>query len=105
MPERLVDSPKLRLIGYSGRCGCEVLHVNRFGQEIFGAELHGSNGGGDISLAGEEDDRGIPLAEMFQHLHSIHARQAQIENDNFWSEAVECGQACLPAELPGYLVA
>jgi hypothetical protein len=42
---------------------------------------------------------------MLQNLHPIHSRESQIEDDNFWSEAVKRSQSGLSAQLSGYLVA
>ena len=55
--------------------------------------------------AGEQDDRGVPLAQALQHLHAVHAGQAEIQDDHFGPQPVEGGQARLAAQLPGDLVA
>ena len=53
----------------------------------------------------EQDHRGVPLAQVLQHLHAVHARQAEVEDDHLGPEPVEGGQAGLAAQLPGDLVA
>ena len=55
--------------------------------------------------AGEQDDGGVPLPEALQHLHAVHAGQAEVEDDHLGPEPVEGGQAGLAAQLPGDLVA
>ena len=103
--QRLVDPAEPRLVGHPGGGGGEVLHVHRLGEEVLGAELHGADRGGDVALAGEEDDGGVPLAQVLEHLQAVHARQPEIQDDDFGPEAVEGGQPRLAAQLPGDLVA
>jgi hypothetical protein len=82
-----------------------VLHVHRLGQEVFGAELHGADGGGDVGLPGEEDDGGVALAQALQHLHPVHAREPEVEDHHLGPDPVEGGQPGLAAQLTGDLVA
>ena len=103
--QRLVDPPQPRLVRHARGGGGEVLHVHRLGQEVLGAELHGPDRGGHVGLAGQENHRGIPLAQVFQHLHAVHAGQPQIQDDDLGPDPVERGQSGLAAQLPGDLVA
>ena len=102
--QRLVDPAEPRLVGHPGGGGGEVLHVHRLGEEVLGAELHGADRGGDVALAGEEDDGGVPLAQVLEHLQAVHPRQAQVEDDHLGPQAIERGQPRLAAQLPGDLV-
>ena len=103
--ERLVHPAEPHLVGDPGGRGGEVRHVHRLGQEVLGAELHGAHRGGDVAVAGEEDDRGVPVAQMLQHLHPVHAGKPEIQDDDVGMQPVVGGQPRLPAQLAGDLVA
>ena len=102
--QRLVDPAEPRLVGHPRGGGGQVLHVDRLGEEVLGAELHGADGGGDVALAGQQDDGGVPLAQVLEHLQAVHAGEAEVEDDHLGPQAVEGGQARLAAQLPGDLV-
>ena len=53
----------------------------------------------------EQDDGGVALAQVLQHLQAVHARQPEVEDDHLGPQPVEGGQAGLAAQLPGDLVA
>jgi hypothetical protein len=99
-----VDSSQPCLVRHPSSGGGKVLHVDRLAQEIFRAELHGSNRGGNVGLAGEKNDGGVSLTKVLQDLHPVHPGQAEVEDHNFWSEPVKGGQSGFPAELPGYFI-
>ena len=103
--ERLVHPTEPHLVGDARGRGGEVRHVHGLGQEVLGAELHGAHCGGDVAVAGEENDGGIPVAQMLQHLHPVHAGKPKIEDDDVGTEPVVRGQPRLPAQLAGNLVA
>jgi hypothetical protein len=58
-----------------------------------------------VALAGEQDDGGVPLAEVLQDFQAVHPRQAQVQDDHLGTQPVEGGQPRLAAQLPGDLVA
>ena len=103
--QRLVDPPESRLVGHARGGRGQVLHVHRLGEEILGAELHGPDRGGDVALAGQQDDGGVPLPEVLQYLHAVHPGQPEVEDDHLGAQPVEGGQTGLAAQLPGDLVA
>jgi hypothetical protein len=82
-----------------------VLHVHGLGEEVLRPELHGPDRSADVRFGGEEDDRGVPLAEALQHLHAVDPGKVEVEDDHFGPEPVEGGQARLATQLPGDLVA
>ncbi len=102
--QRLVDPAEARLVGHPGGRGGEVLHVHRLGEEVLGAELHGADRGGDVALAGEENDGGVPLPQVLEDLQAVHPRQAQVQDHHLGPQAIERGQPRLAAQLPGDLV-
>jgi hypothetical protein len=103
--ERLVDPAKPGLVRHPGGRRGQVLHVDGLGEEVFGAELHRANRGGDVGLAGEEDDGGVALAEVLQHLHAVHPGEPEVEDHHLRAQAVEGGQPGLAAQLASDLVA
>ena len=60
---------------------------------------------GMSAVAGQQDDRGVPLAQVLQHLQAVHAGEPEIEDDHLRPQPVEGGQAGLAAQLAGDLVA
>src|SRR5918994_7691485 len=100
----LVDPTQPGLVCHSCRGRRQVLHVDWLGQEIFCAELHGPNCCRHVRLAGQQDHRRVPLAQMLQHLHAVHARQAQVQNHHLRPQPVEGCQTGLTAQLTGHFV-
>ena len=103
--EGFVYAAEPRLVGDPGGGGGQVLHVHRLGQEVLGAELHGAHRRGDVRLAREQDDGGVPLAQVLQHFQAIHPGKPEIQHDHLRPKPIEGGQACLPAQLPCDLIA
>jgi hypothetical protein len=101
----LVDPSKPGLVGHPRGGRRQVLHVDRLGEEVLGSELHRADGDGHVGLRGEQDDRGVPLPEAFQHLHAVDPGKEEVEDDHLGPEPVERGEPGLAAQLPGDLVA
>ena len=81
-----------------------MLHVNRLGEEVLRAELHGAHRRGHVALPRQEDHRGVALPHVLQHFHAVHAGEPEVEDDHFGAEPVEGRHAGLTAQLPGDLV-
>ena len=103
--QRLVHAAEAHLVGHARGRRREVRHVDRLGEEILRAELHRADGGGNVAVAGEQNDGSVPLAQVLQNLHAVHAGESEVEDDDIGTHPVEGGQPGLAAQLPGDLVA
>ena len=77
----LLLQENLLVVGKGAMDGGKEFFLRRvFGQEILGTSAHGFDGGGDVTLAGQENDR--QQAAYFRHglleFNSVHAGHHQV---------------------------
>ena len=60
-----------------------LAQVERLGEVVEGAVLHGPDGGGEVAERGDDDHRGVggQLAQPAQRRQAVHAGQAHVEDD------------------------
>ena len=69
--------------------GGEVTHVDRLGEKILGAELHGADGGLDVALPGQQYDRGAVATQPLEYDQAVRIGKMQVEQNDVGPDALE----------------
>ena len=81
--EFLLRAPRTVLFQGGGNGVEEILVTKGLGEEVDGAGFHGAHRHGNISMAGEENDRygNFGLRQLFLTFETTHSRETHIEDE------------------------
>ena len=82
------------LLGGMADGGDQALGGIGLGQEVIGALAHALDGGGDVAMAGDQDDGdfGVEVAQPLEQLQPVHVRHADVGHHHAVERARQHGQ-------------
>ena len=98
LPQQAVLGGELEVVGHALQLQAQFVEVERFGDVVVGAKLHGLDGGLHRGKAGHHDGDRFrpPLLDLAQDLQTIAARQSQVEQNHIDVRRIQNAAGLIP---------